>query len=606
MGYALSESGEQQMRDDLVVRRELYLDVTMDGPELQEIYLYQVDFKQDASFCTKDYAFSAPAKEEPVEQEELPDVREQFFSVWQELLSEEIKTECYATDAMLVMGQLLLPLHKKYPKQRLFPKATAEEETLHDCISMCRVVPMSFFDERQYLAAGIRRRMKEKYHALSSEVKQKKQFYIILAAEYENDVSDSVTALFFAAADEKLHILEECHLNENIKEEQAAARLCELLAKYPEADILINGTSGQLYQMVWDMNLFMSAGPVSVLYSMASMLCALGKNVTRILSSVQDEISGQQKTKPEKRNLLHEWNYLYRAYLKYAVDARLNTALEDKLVERLTFCLPVRISSGRRFQKQFRKNSIWKQVGSGQSVYEIDATEEIRMKYMIKAGEEQFVLRVNKISVRRYLREYAVLEIQAENRRYMGAADRKRICQLGSRLHVGGKADGCYPDLLEFKIKTTEGSYALTAFALSKEETSCQNVWLDGLFLLGRKKKKKTKRFCLETCSGQMFVVEQPEEAVRTMLVKDEYLSRLEEKLAFAAAPKKSSHREGKLTHAKRREIRHLYEAFRYLETSFGERERKDFEELEASVRKRLGIDAKEERLARKFAYYRK
>lgn len=593
------------MQNDLTVRRELYLDVTVDGGKLQEIYLYQADFLKDASFCTKDYIFSAPAKEEPVEQEELLDLREQFLLLWQALLSEDVKTECYATDAMLVMEQLFLPLRSQYPKQRLFPKGTAEEEALHDCISMCRVVPISSFDEKQYLAAGIRRHMKEKYHALSSEVKQKKQFYIILAAEYENDSSGSAKMLFFAAADEKLYIVEECRLNENIKEEQAAAKLCELLLKYPEADILISRTSEQLYRMLRNMHLFMNARQVPVLYSMTSMLCALGKNVNQVLFSVREEISEQQEIEPEKRNQLYEWNYLYRAYLKYAVDARLKTAVKDNLIERLTFCLPVRISSGQEFERQLRKNNVWRQMESGKSVYKIDATEEIRMKYRIKTGEEQFVLRVSQISIRRYLREYAVLEFQAENHRYMGAADRKRIRQLGSKLHVGCKTDELYPDLLELKIKMKEGSYVLTAFAFPKEEASCQDVWLNGLFLLGRKKKKKIKGLCLETCSRQMFITEQPGETVRTMLVKDEYLSRLEEELALVAAPKKDSHREGKLTYAKRRKIRHLYEAFRYLEASFGERERKDSEELTAYVRAQRGTEAKEERLARKFAYYR-
>ena len=46
------------MQSDLIVRRELYLDVAAEGSKLQEIYLYQADFLQDDSFCTKDYIFS--------------------------------------------------------------------------------------------------------------------------------------------------------------------------------------------------------------------------------------------------------------------------------------------------------------------------------------------------------------------------------------------------------------------------------------------------------------------------------------------------------------------------------------------------------------------
>lgn len=135
------------MQSDLIVRRELYLDVAAEGSKLQEIYLYQADFLQDDSFCTKDYIFSAPVKEE--EEAEPIDIREQFLSVWQALLSKEIKTECYATDAMLVTEQLFCPLQKKYPKQELLSGTAPDEEALHDCISMCRVVPVSSFDEKQ-------------------------------------------------------------------------------------------------------------------------------------------------------------------------------------------------------------------------------------------------------------------------------------------------------------------------------------------------------------------------------------------------------------------------------------------------------------------------
>ncbi|MGN0505338.1 MAG: hypothetical protein ACI4FZ_02185, partial [Lachnospiraceae bacterium] len=84
----------------MAVRRELYLDVTSEEFELTEVYLYQVDFLQDDSFRTKEYVFHEPTEEELDEQPELLELKEQFLEVWKKLLSEKVKTECYATDAV--------------------------------------------------------------------------------------------------------------------------------------------------------------------------------------------------------------------------------------------------------------------------------------------------------------------------------------------------------------------------------------------------------------------------------------------------------------------------------------------------------------------------
>ncbi|MGN0505339.1 MAG: hypothetical protein ACI4FZ_02190, partial [Lachnospiraceae bacterium] len=528
------------------------------------------------------------------------------------LLSEKVKTECYATDAVLVTEQLFDPLQRKYPKMHLLPERRGAQEVLHDCISMVRVVPMSVFDEKQYLGAGIRRRMKEKYHVLSEEVKRKKPFHIFLVTSEEKLQTPS---LFVAVTDENLSVTEEVRMDGSANEEQTAARLCDILLRYPEADILTDRTEEKLYGLFRNMYLFMNVKQIPVLYSMTGMLTALGKDVSRILSSVKEEVSEQacfeRKTGDASEPALREWIYLYRTYIKNAEAARLGCLKEDTVVERLYFYLPVRISSEQDFRKQFRKNNVWKQVGDG--AYEIDTTGEIRAKYTIKAGEEQFVLRVSKISIRRYLREYAVFELETENRCYPGLADREHIRQLGAclflRQHTDRKIPGekVLPDLLELKIKTKDSAYALSAFALPKEAGWRKDVWLNGLFLLGRKKSKKAKKGGLrtETCSEQMFVSRYHEDTFRIALVRDEYLSSIEEELAQAAAPKHTSDREGKLTCKKRRQIRKLYEAFRYLAVSFGEEERKTAEGLVWSVEKQCGTDIKTERLTRKFDYYR-
>ena len=93
-------------------------------------------------------------------------------------------------------------------------------------------------------------------------------------------------------------------------------------------------------------------------------------------------------------------------------------------------------------------NSVWKQ--DGRETYRITATEEFKGKYLIKAGKEQFVLKLRGVSIQRYLKKYAVLRIEAENFCYPGEADRERINELASCLFAG---ELCGPDSLEIKIK---------------------------------------------------------------------------------------------------------------------------------------------------------
>lgn len=571
-----------------VIKRELYLDVMCEETELSEIYLYQVDFLFGDSFRTKEYVFQMPEGEPSEEDTEQPELKEQFLEVWKQLALEEIKTECYATDAVFVMSRLILPLRRKHPEEKLFRPGKAEP--LHDCISMGRVVSMSVFDEKQYLGAGIRRRMKEKYHALSEEVKRRKPFHIFLSEDREG-----TTALSLFVTDYGLHVLEECSLSGNANEEPAAAKLCEVLQKYPEADILVDAAGEKLYRMFQNMHLYMHFRKIPVLYSMTSMLLALGKDRKRIFDSAEGK----------RRGL-----FVYREYIRTAEAIRFGQFHEANVIERLNFYLPVSIPTERAWKKQFKNNQVWKPLTADGTGYEIDATEEIKAKYVIKAGDEQFVLRVTNLSIRRFLRGYAVLELETENRRYAGRVDKERIRELGSSLsleyHNGSLGAVSCPDFLEIKLKTKKSTYALSAFKRQQEEQGQKKeVWLNGLFSLGEKKKgKKQKQLLLESCSERMTVSEKKEEAIRIALVRDEFLRHIEQELARAAAPKKKSHREGRLTGAKRREIRRLYEAFRYLFVSFGEEQRSCVETLTAAVEQERGTAERITRLLQKFQLY--
>lgn len=575
------------MEGTAVAKRELYLDITCEETELLEIYLYQVDFLQQDTFRTKEYVFRMPEEGTPSDEAEPVELKEQFYEVWKQLLSEKIKTECFATDAVLLMSRLFMPLHRRHPEEKLF--FTADAEPLHDCISMGRVVSMSMFDEKQYLGAGSRRRMKEKYHVLSEEVKHRKPFHLFLSEEREG-----TAAYLLTVTDDMLRTLEETHLSVAANEEPAAMKLAGILKRYPEADIVVDAASERLYRLFQNMNLFLHSRQIPVVYSLTSMLLALGKDRKRIFDSAEGKQIGI---------------FVYRTYIRTAEAVRFGQFREGRMEERLYFYLPVRISSEKAWKKQFKNNRIWKALDVDGTGYEIDTTEEIKAKYTMKAGDEQFVLRVTNISIRRYLREYAVFEMETENCRYAGKIDKERIRTLGSCLypepHNGAMGAVNLPDLLELKIKTKESSYSLSAFHASQPGTG-QAVWFSGLFTLGRKRKagKKAEQVLLESCSDCMFVSGQKDEAVRVALVKDEYLRLIETELAAAAAPKKKSHREGRLNRGRKRQIRRLYEAFRYLAVSFGEGQERPAENSRTAVEEQRGTKIRVERLTQKFQLY--
>lgn len=559
------KEGKIQMEYNAVTKRELYIDVVVSELEAEELYLYQVDFTSEETFRTKEYLFKTPGEEET---EEMPDLLEQFYEQFTLLMQGNLPTEIFATDDAAVMAYVIEPLQKRYPEAKLFP-INEGLEPIHDCISMVRVVPMTTFDERQYLSSMIRRRMKEKYHAVAENVKRETTKHLFLlqkgTPEYPSSIKVFVT-------DQSMQVEKEYTLLSKVSEETIATRLYEILQKYPEADILVDGVNRELYRSLHNMTMFMNYSlPSITVYSLQSMLRALGKNVEDVLEAVRKEHGREQED-------VSVWITVYQEYIKN-IEALRFERFEDENIYRIhRFFLPVRLSSTAGFQRLMKNNSVWKLVeGSGNTYQLKPENEELKAKYIITAGEEQFVLRVTDISCTRYLNNYAVLNITTENHFYPGNIDCDRINELGSYLYTAeaGK-NSIVPTQLDMKLKLQGKTYTLTT-ARSSNEDKAKELWLSGLFLLGQKKQGKKELVFADTSAEKMLVIDgmysdkaYRMEGIDTALLKNECYHRIEEKLALVAAPKKAGMRPGKLTHRQKMQIRQLFEYFRYLRTSFG------------------------------------
>ena len=269
------------MAASLPLNRELYIDVVTEESLIQEIFLYQVDFFKDKSFRTKEYLYKRVeqevhenAEEEVLEEQPLPpEPLDLFKEQWELLCRDEVPTEVFATDASAVMDYVFEPLMKNHPEFLAEPEFTSGREFIHDCISMGRVISMSVFDEEQYLSAGIRRRMKERYHEYVDEVKAERSEHIFVSQTF----SDEMPVLLLVITDADFRIKKQVMLNRGMKEETLAVRFREILALYPEADIIVDAATPELYRLFHNMNQFMGVENKRVLFSMESMLEALGK-----------------------------------------------------------------------------------------------------------------------------------------------------------------------------------------------------------------------------------------------------------------------------------------------------------------------------------------
>lgn len=528
---------------DAVLKRELYLDVEIKEEQLEEICFYQVDFFKENSFRTKENIYK---REEVVQdgssqtpEEITSDLLKLFKEQSESLFMEQVPTKVYATDAVRVWNYVLEPLKKRYPDAIMEPVIQSGREYLYDCVSMGRVVSMSAFDEESYLTAGIRRRIKERYHDYVDEIKKERQEHIFLRQRY----TEEFPVLNVLITDKNFKLKKQVKLDWGRKEETIAVRLREILSLYPEADIMADRITPELYRLFRNMNRFMDIKSSRYFFSMESMLEALGKQ-------------------PEEEDIIK--NYLL--YIKNHEEMRIGTFLAERPYSIHSLYLPVQFSETMAWEKQFEKNTIWKP--GDKEEYVILPEEELHGKYMIRSGKEQFTLKLRKISVRRYLAKYAVIRIDLENYVYPGKADRQKINVLAGNLFVG-EENGV--DVMELKLKISGHAYALTAVpALGNEN----QLWLNGLFMLGKKNAKKQLVF--NSMTEYMYCVEhigikEEEQMIQMALIRDGVLRKIEDSLAKAIRPEEGDRPNGMLKKHQKREVQRLFEMYRFLIVSFGE-----------------------------------
>lgn len=536
------------MAGTMMEKRELYIDVVVKEAEVDEIFLYQVDFFENQTFRTKEFLYKKEETElveEEDAEEKLPEPQsplELFKEQWETFCLDEIPTEVYATDAMRVMDYIFEPLMKSSPDFVATPAIQQSREFIHDCVSMGRVISMSVFDEEQYLAADIRRRMKERYHDYVDEIKEERSGHMFIRQKIVEDMP----VLLLLVTDAKYKLKKQVMLNRGMKEETIAVRFREILALYPEVDIIVDTATPEIYRLFRNINHFMEMNSRRLLFSMESMLAALGKS-------------------PEYDDIIKT----YLLYVKNQEELRLGTFLPERLYSIHSFYLPVQISSEKDWKKQFAKNTVWKM--NGRESYQIAPEGDLKGKYIIKAGKEQFVLKLQKISLQRYLKKYAVLRLDVENYCYPGKEDRKRINELASCLFHGEK-DGA--DSVELKLKNNNQAYSLTTIPVEGNENQ---LWLNGLLLMGKNKKEKKKTSLILTAmKKQMYCTEtvrteESDQVVQVALIRDGVFRKIEDAMAKAMKPENSEQPVGSLLKRQKREIKELFEMYRYMIVSFGE-----------------------------------
>lgn len=571
------------MAGTILEKRELYMDVVIREEQLEEIFLHQVDFFRDRTFRAQEFLYKkeeveVQEKTEGTDEQPLPPKPQELFKEqWELFCREEVPTEVYATDAMKVMNYVFAPLMKKYPEFKAVPELRAGREFIHDCVSMGRVISMSVFDEEQYLSTGIRRRIKERYHEYVDEIKTERQEHIFI----RQTIAEEMPVLLLTITDADYKLKKQIMLNRGMKEETIAVRFREILSLYPEADVIVDAATPELYRLFWNMNQFMGMENRRVLFSLESMLSALGK-------------------KPEITDLVK----IYLLYIKNQEEMRLGTFLPERLYSIHSFYLPVQLSAEKAWKKQFAKNAVWKQ--EGRESYQITAEGEFKGKYLVKAGKEQFVLKLRKVSVQRYLKKYAVLRLDVENYCYPGEADRDRINALAAGLFTGEK-DGA--DVLELKLKDGKQAYSLSAASSMGNEVQ---LWLNDLLQLGRKKNKK-KALALTAMKEQMYCVEnkealEEEQMIQNALIRDGVFRRIEDALAKAIKPENSDRPAGSLLKRQRRTVKELFEMYRYMVVSFGENyeaaQQAEQRQLWQNTETALGTVEVTKRLDRKFGLF--
>jgi len=447
----------------------------------------------------------------------------------------------YATDAMRVMEYVMDPLMKKYSDFKSAPYVRAGREFIHDCVSMGRVISMSVFDEEQYLSGDIRRRMKERYHDYVDEVKAEHKEHIFI----RQIVQEEMPVLLFTITDEEFRFKKQVMLNRGLKEETIAVRFKEILSLYPGSDIIVDAVTPEFYRLFRNMNRFMELENQRVLFSLESMLAALGKA-------------------PEETDMVKT----YLMYVRNQEEMRLGVFLPDRLYSVHSFYLPVQLSDEKLWNDQFAKNTIWKQ--DGKESYSLTAEGDFKGKYILKSGKEQFILKLRKVTLQRYLKKYAVLRVETDNFCYPGVEDRARINELAAELYAGTNEA---VNIMELKLKDGKQAYSLAAVPKAGNETQ---LWLNGLLSLGGKKKKEKKSLILTAMKQQMYCTEntgiaEEGQLIQMAVIRDGVFRKIEDTMAKAIRPEKSDRPAGSLLKRQKRKVKELFELYRYIVVSFGE-----------------------------------
>lgn len=557
------------------VLRHVYIDVTVKDYMLDEVYLYQIDYKGDKSFRNEEIVFSQPLPYEGTDDEgnvitvpaEDVDLRELFFDKIVEYRNSGVETRYFAINAKEVMLNLVDPLKKNNPKaKRMFNEMASEclpHEWMTDCLSMLRVIPMTDFDEIPEMGAGVRRKLKEKFHEVANEIKREKKMHIFTS--YETPVTGP--ELIFCITDENMNIIEDVRLHGQINDDVVISKASNFVKKYPEADILINRTEVRLYALFKRVETFTGEVSTGIIYSVESMLTALGK-----------------------RNA--ETNFeTYRDYIKNAEDLRFGRFDDNKIHSIHTFRLPLSYNSESAWEKNFSGNSMWKcdddygisytlvgdnKEANGKKGSEKIANVEIFGKLSVEKDRERFVLRVSRVNIKRYVSGYAVLTVEAENHFYPGRKDKERISELCSSLWRSKLIGDSYPDILNIQMRCGDRIYSMEADQRAEGDTV---PWVALLLDLGRKKKNTgAVKFTASTLSDKMFAMidegdvkrieNANDEIINKCLIKSEYLLQLEMYLAEVIAPK-GNRGFGSLTKSQKKQVKQIANALAYMVGSY-------------------------------------
>lgn len=558
------------------ILRRVYIDVSITDYMLQDVYLYEIEYKSDKTFRTNEVIIAGPRPEEKDEEDgsvtaiptEEVDLREEFLEHVIGYRISEVPTEYYAVNAREVMLNLIEPLKLSNPKaKRLFNEIAREcmpAEWLTDCLSMVRVIPMTIFDEKPEFSMPVRRRLKEKFHEVANEIKREKLTHIF--ARYEQ--LPSGPELSFTVTDSLMSVLEDVRLHGRISDDVMVSKACEIIKRYPEADIITDRTSIRLFTLFKNASMFVADDVNAVVYSMNSMLTALGKKS------------------------IEATPVNFRDYIKNAEEVRFGRYEDDVIYSIHTFRLPVSYNSEAAWKKNFSGNTMWKKVSDdglaysligdteynksrGKNKTKLPQPQELFGKISVEKNDERFVLKVNKVNVRKFLSGYAVITIEAENHFYPGRNDIDRINELCSSLWSSKYIGDKYPDILNLQIRDNDKTYALSAV----QRTSDGNEpWVGLLLTMGRKKKNSGNgRFVTTTLSPRMFASTDDgslkreenasDEAICKSLIKSEYLLQLEMFLAAVIEP--GSKGIGNLSSGQKRLIKKINKAFAYMVASY-------------------------------------